>query len=225
MLKVHKVRLAARPSQGFTLVETIVSIAIVILLVSLVAPALGEATKRAARTDDISKLRQIGMAATLYESDNDSHPLSLVNMLLAQKLDGRLFESSRDPYPEGLANGVVQFMGPPSPSYGMIPPTSRISFLSLGDYYAPGSLVDEIRSDSGAGWVVNLVEDTKLGPSMGSPCQWQGKYDRLRFDGSVSRQVLFQLEIKLDGRISKACSPVMFFVNWNDRWKQKIFGD
>ena len=60
--------------EGFTLVELLVVISIIMLLGALLAPALSRARAMAQRTQCVSNLRQIGMATQLYVNDNGAYP-------------------------------------------------------------------------------------------------------------------------------------------------------
>jgi len=60
--------------EGFTLVELLVVISIIMLLGALLAPALSRSRAMAQRTKCMSNLRQIGMATQFYVNDYGSYP-------------------------------------------------------------------------------------------------------------------------------------------------------
>jgi prepilin-type N-terminal cleavage/methylation domain-containing protein len=60
---------------AFTLIELLVVIAIISMLAALLLPALRKARQSSQNVVCLSKLQQMGLAASMYNSDNHEHPM------------------------------------------------------------------------------------------------------------------------------------------------------
>lgn len=78
----------SRFSNGFTLIEMIVVLAIIAILMSMVYPMYTSMAERAKATKDLSNLRQIGMATQLYMNDNDGMLFSPASSWMSQLSPG-----------------------------------------------------------------------------------------------------------------------------------------
>lgn len=69
---------AGQRCQAFTLVELLVSIAVIAILAALLLPALGQSKLSAQSAKCVSNLRQLGVAAELYWDDNKGNTFTYV---------------------------------------------------------------------------------------------------------------------------------------------------
>lgn len=123
---------------GWTLVETLVSVGILGVLLSLILPAVQQVRESAARTKCLNRLRQLGVGLHAYESVNGRLPprrrdrlgtgtpeaaLGWMALILPQIGEDALYASAtqacaRDPNPmhnpphAGLATGVADYICP-----------------------------------------------------------------------------------------------------------------
>src|SRR6266550_2687826 len=73
------------PSErGFTLIEVLVVIAIIVMLAAILIPSLNSALESAKATKDLSNLRQIGAATQMYMNDNNGVLFSTTGSWMSQ---------------------------------------------------------------------------------------------------------------------------------------------
>ncbi len=65
---------SSRFERAFTLVELLVVIGIIAVLIAILLPALNKAREQAKQTACMSNLRQMGIAATLYVTEQRYYP-------------------------------------------------------------------------------------------------------------------------------------------------------
>ncbi len=61
--------------RGFTLIELLVVIAIIAILAAILFPVFAQAREKARQTSCVSNMRQMGMAITMYVTDNEGYPM------------------------------------------------------------------------------------------------------------------------------------------------------
>lgn len=76
-------------NSGFTLVEVLVSIGILVILIAIVLPTFHIARERSKTTTCLSNLKQIGTAISLYANDYDGYLPFAANMFSKELLSER----------------------------------------------------------------------------------------------------------------------------------------
>lgn len=170
--------------KGFTLVEILVAIAIIVVLAALIVPALVGARKSGQKASCMSQLHQIQLALSMYVDNADGYyPPSLAGV--SPYVAGPVFRCPRDERAEGLWCAMTLDIGvsktcEPKTSYGYF-------FSELG----PGSAVT-LPHDDFAAVLVCLLHGTKQ-LQLGSLTIETGLVSRLYWDGSVHVDPLDEL--------------------------------
>jgi prepilin-type N-terminal cleavage/methylation domain-containing protein len=156
-----KATLAPDP-RAFTLIELLVVIAIITILAALLLPAIIRAKESGRITGCKSNLRQLGIALSMYVTDNGVYPF---------------LETYDRPYPSQHAifwyQGLMNYLGKvsttvPSTPYGLEMPQSGVfqcpSYVRIAGTLAPGYPMHGSYgyNDSGTYW---LSDTRSLGPT------------------------------------------------------------
>lgn len=182
-----------RAQPGFTIVELLVAIGIVLVLAGLLFPVLGFARARARESACVAQLHQIGQAFEMYLSDYEAHRPSYLHQLYPGYVnDQRLFICPNDAWVDrgGWAwSAWGQFSTPPrkwpfAVSYGYfwrrMPTDTRADTLWI-----------EMQNRSPrAGYAVCVLHGEPCQPPfMEGAAPWhQGLTLRVTFDGAVVRR-------------------------------------
>jgi prepilin-type N-terminal cleavage/methylation domain-containing protein len=206
--------------RGFSLMETIVVISIISVASGIMLPVLVGGKKSAHRTDDISKLRQLGQAAAMYEAQYNEFPLSTRELVSAGMIPAAMCSSKMDITEKGIGNELATFTNRKMPTYAQIPETPyKNSFIGLGDFGMPHQVMDEyVLTGPGAGWLVDATESEKT--EWPTPTQWKGTYRRLTTEGAVITRKHQDYDCFSDGDRKPCRMSVLLFVDPNPYFEE-----
>jgi prepilin-type N-terminal cleavage/methylation domain-containing protein len=212
-------------SRGFSLVETLVVISIISVASGIMLPVLVSSKKSAHKTDDMSKLRQLGQAAALYETQFGEFPLSAQQLVATNMIPSTFCASSTDTTKKGIANDLISFTNPKMPkTLRMVEAPYKSSFIGLGEFGMPYAVMHEyVMSGPNAGWLIDATESERT--DWPTPTQWKGTYRRLTMEGAVIVRKHQDMECYDDGK-PKACRmSVQLFVDPNPHLTELIKSD
>lgn len=185
-----------RTAAGLTLVEVLISLGIVAVLAGIALTVAARAKDRGKAADDVSRLRQLGQAAALYEEQHGSLPFACAQVVQAGYAPGGLCEGTADPVSRGTAAACDRF----SPVDDVFPdPGFRVTYVGLANVRIwPGAATWKLWSEKyyrkleaapGFGWLVDNQRQQDgpgfAGWSNPEDCFFGGPYRRLLADGAV----------------------------------------
>lgn len=167
-------------STGFSLVELLVVIIIVIILCAILFPVLSKAKKSALQSQEISQLKNLAVAHSLYVADyDDDEPGSSIPIISAGYAPKSLVSLVLDPFENGWANFSRKGAVEPKTSY-------KDSFVTLRGS-AGKKFFPLFRESTNGGWLISASYNLEQfgGDVIFKPVQ----YKRLTFSGSVIRRI------------------------------------
>lgn len=204
----------ARQRCGFTLVEILVAIAVLVTIAAIIAPVIVRSKDAARGANDISNLRQLGLAAALYLDTYGKPPSGCPTVVEARLAPEALCAGLLDPYREGLANRLVKGLGSGIEAYEV---TYRSTFVGRREFGWPEDKWEEAMNHAESiGWLVDLAPSDNLPETEPSDCQWRGRYRRLMLDSSVQWRAHKRVLVSPSG--PERWSPVMLFGDFDDEW-------
>jgi prepilin-type N-terminal cleavage/methylation domain-containing protein len=192
-------------SRAFTLIEILLTIAIIALVAALIFPVIAKGKKSAFTASCTEQLRQIGIATELYLAESDAFPPTLDALVETRCLDdARLLLCPSDPFQETTMKSYSGqlFYRCPGYRYPNLKLIHEQSYVSLFPYFKLPYLVDAMeRADSNHGLVVCRLHGAPTdrfalamqGEKEFCEHAWwmtEGTLLRLRKDGSVQRAQL-----------------------------------
>lgn len=176
--------------RALTLVECLVCIAIIGILAAIVLPTMIRARRSAFLTDDISRMRQFGVAAQMYmDSNPNGGTLGHLKPLLDQDLvPHSLTYSPLDPTSRGWVNSFLEYQSKTIPQARQRIYTYPQSYFGFHDLFPSVYDIETFKQKPGApGWLVAVSPNTEMNPSVPF-AMLGGPIFRLTFDGAVVRR-------------------------------------
>jgi prepilin-type N-terminal cleavage/methylation domain-containing protein len=191
-----------RMNKAFTLVELLIVIAIIAVIAALLFPVLAQAKKTAKGSVEVSNMRQLYMALTMYEEDFSEQDPRILTDVESYARNRDIFTSPLDVYRMTMPNGM--WTAKPFSNCSVDPADASSYKISYGylkvfdPYDRDEEAWKEIRSSPSVGIIAS--------PWLGSPAEWskglgycgmpievftgpimEGPIQRICMDGSLYR--------------------------------------
>ena len=147
-----------RYRKGFTPIELLVVIGIILILVGILVPVLIRAKASSFQTNDISNLRQMAVAGSLYEQEYASPALGSAPLVAVGLIPKSICTSALDPTRNCLANEVASIFTLAMTGHDYLRRDYRVSYLGLWDYVYSESWMEKYVANFGnPGWLVSGI--------------------------------------------------------------------
>lgn len=207
-----------KQSKGITLIETIVLSLIFAILCSVVLPLIGRSLDEGKKVSDLSNLRQLGKAFSLYSSDYDAVQYDIDVLVASGHAPKAVLTSTKDGFSKGVARQIRRMIDTSKwrqreDAKKGIDRSFHRSFASLNDFgYDAPQAIKMIAGEPRFGWCINPSYIT--GVDSAEMQHWKGYYQRLLPDGSVMTSQVKQFSV--DG--GTLTTPLSLFADVGDKW-------
>ena len=211
-----------RHRPGVTLVETLAAMGAAVALAGVASPLLVSAKEHAATSAEMSQLRDLAMAQTLYTADTGGIPTSAVSLVQAGYVTQDQCAAPTDTTARGIANELDEDISHTSAMYGKLPVSYRSTYIGLRELAFPYAWVGKFLKDKpGAGWLVSLTTIKRSDPDHWNS-MYSGAYRRVCLDGSVQVRTYTPVMVPSINGTAPAQHDFFFFVDGSNEWKRKF---
>lgn len=208
---------------GLTLTETLIALAIIVILASILFAVLSGSKVRAKQASEVEALHQLALAGAIYHDECGDWPLSVAPLVERKLTPPGIGLSALDTTVHGMANELAQSIRSECPACRVVATPYRRTFIGPRDYgRTAGWFKQEIESIDGAGWLVSLTESKPTRPNepadqFNNP---SGSYLRVLTNGGiVNRQ--HKRVVTPAGSIY---AIQFMFADGDDAWRKKVAG-
>lgn len=206
----------SRGLHGLTLIESLLVCGILFILIGIATAVLVAGKSRSYDSVELSAMRQMGIASSLYQEQFGTHPNGVQPLVWTKLIPVSLCSSPRDRTKQGISNEIVQSLRQGSSVYDSLFPSFRSSYTGLFEFrYGHRRFATDFADTPGAGWLVALSKgslDAKAPDPIGP---YIGSYFRLLYDGSVQSRRHRSIDL---GPNSRAWVPITLFTDADERW-------
>jgi prepilin-type N-terminal cleavage/methylation domain-containing protein len=204
--------------KAFTLIEVLIAIAVMMVIAAIIAPVIVRSKESARGTNDISNMRQLGLAAAMYAEQNGEPPTGCPVIVSSRLAPESLCSGMIDPYKEGLGNRLVRALAQRSKAYEGLDVPYKLTFVGWREFALPKEITEDVmQRDMSVGWLVDLAPSENIPEEEPyPPAALTGRYRRLLLDGSVQWRAHGLLNLRPGG--PKGWAPIMLFADVDEQW-------
>jgi type II secretory pathway pseudopilin PulG len=207
--------------EAFSLLEVLIVVVVVALLLGLILPALKSAQQSGLENDDIARLRQLGMARSMYASEYETEIYRCPPLVAAGLAPAGLCHSKSDYVPGGLANLVLSALAKHSSFYAPAVTPYPMSYIAAGDLLFPKDIA-RVETQQAAGWLVNLIRTEIDLDDPANAIFAPGQYQRLLLDGAVINRSRTRYAVQVDGHTETVSTPYFLYCDPDQEWINEI---